>query len=322
MWRCLSLALSSVLLAAGAFAASPENYPTKPIKLIVPFGAGSGSDFRGRITAEYMAKSLGQPIIVDNQPGAQGLLGAGAAARSAPDGYTLLLGGVTINAANARLFKKLPYDMKNDFEPISKLGSAPFVLVVGPASPFHSVQDVISSAKSTPGTLSFASGSAASRVAAEMFRTMTGQLDLIYIPYKGNANSLVDIIAGRVNMSFVDLTTALPNIQDGQLRPLAVTSKERSRFLTTVPTMIEAGVAGYELTGWSAMYAPARTPPAIIAKLNQAIVRAFDDSQFQQALLKSGAEAEVSSPSELATFTLSEVVKWSTAIRAAKIEPD
>jgi tripartite-type tricarboxylate transporter receptor subunit TctC len=322
MWRCINLAVGSALLAATAFAASPEPYPVKPIKLVVPFGTGSASDSRARLTAQYMAKTLGQPVIVDNQPGAQGLIGAGVVARSAPDGYTILIGGVTINAANASLFKKLPYDMKNDFEPISKLGTAPLVLVVGSTSRFTSVQSIISDAKSNPGALSFASGAASSRVAGEMFRAMTGGLDLIHVPYKGNGQSLIDIIAGRVDMSFIDLSTVLTHIQDGKLKPLAVTSKQRSRFLPDVPTMIEAGVIGYELTGWSALYAPAKTPAAIVAKLNEAIVKASEDPQFVETILKNGGDSEVSSPSELAAFTAAEAQKWSAAIRAAGIEPD
>jgi tripartite-type tricarboxylate transporter receptor subunit TctC len=321
MWRCIKLAVGA-LLTATAFAASAETYPSKPIKLVVPFGTGSSSDFRGRITAQYMAKTLGQPVIVDNQPGAQGIIGAGMVARSAPDGYTLLLGGVTINAANASLFKKLPYDMKNDFEPISRLGTSPMVLVVAQTSRFNSVQSIISDAKANPGALSFASGAASSRVAGEMFKTMAGGLEMIHVPYKGNGQSLGDIIAGRVDMSFIDLSTVLNQIQDGKLKALAVSSKQRSPFLKDVPTLIETGLIGYELTGWSAMYAPARTPAAIIAKLNEAIVKASEDPQFVATLLKQGARSEFSSPSELAAFTAAEAQKWSAAIRAAGIQPE
>lgn len=321
--KALVAFLMLVIAACGVHAQPAGDYPNKPVKLIVPFAAGSGSDFLARLVAQHMSGPLGQPVVVENVPGAQGVLGAGNAARALPDGYTLLLGGVSINAANESFFKKLPYDMKKSFDPVSKLGGAPLVLVVANSATAGSTSELIAKVRARPGTFSFASGSASSRVAGEMFKARAGGMDAIHVPYKGSAQALIDLMAGQVNFMIVDLNTCLPHIHSGKLKALAVTGAQRTAFLPDVPTMAEAGVADYELTGWSALYAPAGTPKAVIEKLNSSIRAAAASPDYEASLRKNGfGPAEASSPAELGMFTQTETAKWSASIKAAGILPE
>jgi len=320
MNRLVPATLLAALLVAPSLSSAQGDYPSKPIRFVVPFAAGSTSDLLARVVGQNVATTLGQPLIVENVAGAGGAIGAQQVARATPDGYTILLGGVSINAANQFLYKKLSYNMKEDFAPISKLGTAALAFLVQPTDPAKTVSEFIVEVKAQPGKLSFASGSASSRVAGEMFKAQAGGLDLVHVPYKGSSQALVDLMGGQVSMAIVDLGTAMPHIQSGKLKALAVTSAVRVPFLPNISTMIEAGLPNYELTGWSAVYAPAKTPKPLLDRLSSAFIKSMNDKDVIAQLQRVGMQANASTPDELGTFTLSETKKWSAAIGAAGIE--
>ena len=298
-------------------------YPIKPIRLIVPFSAGGGNDAVARVIAQQLTAELKQTVIVENRPGAGGAVGAETAAHSAPDGYTLFLGGVGSLAVNPNLLTTIPYDALKDFEPIVLLASAPSVLVVYPALAAQNVQELIRLAKKEPGQINFASngnGSSA-HMAAVMFETMA-TIDMVHVPYKGLAPALNDLLVGRVDLMFSSIVAILPHIQAGKLRALAITGSHRTPLLPDVPTIAQAGLAGYEAGSWYGLLAPAGTPESIIKHLHDASVRVLAQDTVRAQLANEGAEAMGGSSAEFAAHIQAEFQRMKTVIRNGRIQMD
>lgn len=300
-----------------------QDYPNKPIRLIVPFATGGGNDAVARVVAQQLGVELKQSVIVENRPGAGGAVGAETAARSAADGYTLFLGGVGSLSVNPNLFSKLPYDPIKDFEPIILIASAPSVLVVYPAFAATDVRSLIALAKKDPGKINFASngnGSSA-HIAAVMFTTQSG-VDMVHVPYKGLAPALNDLLVGRVDLMFSSIVAIIPQIQAGKLRALAVTGKHRAPLLPEVPTLAEAGLPDYQAGSWYRLLAPAGTPQDILSKIQAASTRVLTQESVRAQLVSEGAEAIGGSSAEFAAHIQSEYQRMHTVIRDGRIQMD
>lgn len=296
-----------------------DAYPSKPIRFIVAFPAGSATDQVARLVAPQITKATGQPVIVDNRGGASGFIACEAVAKAPADGYTVLFTTGTTHAANPSLYRKLPYDPVKDFAPVTPTSLSAFVLVVAPGFPAQSVADLARLAKSRPGKYTFASGNAPSRIGGEMFRMMAG-VDLLHVPYRGAPQAMADLLGGQIDMIWSDLRTAIPQVQTGKLKALAVTGRTRLPTLPAVPTMIEQGYTDYLLANWSGAYLPAGTPPAIVARLNaliQAAVRA-DQAAHENA----GGEVQLTSPDDFARLQARDAAMWARTVKAAGIEPE
>jgi tripartite-type tricarboxylate transporter receptor subunit TctC len=314
-------ALAALLLAAAAGPAEADAFPSRPIRFLVPFAAGSATDTVARILAQTISARLGWAIVVEDMPGASGFLAAQAVARAAPDGYTVLIASSTTHAANRSLFRKLPYDPVADFAPVSKLGSTSLALTVRLGLPVGSVGELIAYAKARPGALTFGSGSSSARVAGEMLKSLAG-IDLLNVPYKSNLQAVTDLIGGRIDLVFADVTTTLPQAAAGKVRALGVSSAERTRLAPDLPTMQEEGVAGFDLTAWFAAYLPAGTPAPSVGALHAAIAAALADPRASVALLRAGIEPDASTPDELAAFARVETEKWARIVQSAGIVPE
>lgn len=308
----------TVLLCLSAFHASAQNYPGKPVRLIVPLAPGGSVDIAARLVAQELSNSLGQQVAVDNRAGGGGNIGAELAARAAPDGYTLVMGSSSNFGVNPSLYKNLPFDPVKDFEPVSMVSLAPNTLVVHPGVPARNVKELVALARAKPGTLNFASsGTGGSpHLAGELFKLVT-QTDLTHIAYKGTGQAMGDLLAGQVQMSFGTVLALLPQIKSGKLRALAVTTRKRVSALPDVPTMSEQGYAGIETTAWNGVLAPAKTPGAIIQRLNGDIVRILSTPEVRQKFDAQGAEATPSTPAEFGLFIREEIDKWGKVVRAA-----
>jgi len=296
-------------------------YPNRTIKIVVPYPAGGGSDTISRPLAQKLTTELGQPVIVDNKGGAGGSIAMEYVAKSAPDGYTLILGLTPQLAANVSLFEKLPYDLQKDFTPITLLADGPYLLVVNPSVPAKNVAELIALAKAKPLELNYATsgnGSGA-HLAAELFANMT-QVKMVHAPYKGGGQALSDVLAGHVQVLFTPPVSATQHIQSGKLRALAVTGSHRSAGLPNIPTLSEAGVPGYNSGVWYGVMAPAGTPKDVIAKLNQAFIKVLKQPDFTSLLQSSGIDPIGSTPEELTQFINKETLKWSKIIKAADIK--
>ena len=311
-------------LLAAAFLGTPamaQNYPTKPIKFIVPFAAGSATDTLARVLGQHVTASLGQPVTVENTPGASGQIAAAAAQRAAPDGYTIFITSSTTHAANQSLFKKLSYDPIGGFEPVTKLGDITLALALHPKVPAGSVNELIDYAKKNPGKVTFGSGSSSSRIAGELIKILAG-VDMLHVPYKSNPQAITDLLGGQIDMVFADVSTTMPQIRAGKVKGLAVSSAQRSPLAPELPTMQEAGVPGYELTAWFAAFVPAQTPKPVIERLNTAFRAALADKSASEALLKAGIEPVSSTAEELRGYVVAETEKWAKIVKAAGIEPE
>jgi tripartite-type tricarboxylate transporter receptor subunit TctC len=313
----------AVLLACIALGAQAENYPSKPIKLIVPFPAAGTTDFLARILGQELTKAWGQQVIVDNRPGAGGNIGSDLVAKSAPDGYTLVMGAVGTHAINASLYKKMPYDTVKDFAPITLIAMVPNILVVHPAVPAKSVKELIEYAKANPGKLNFASSGNGTSVhlSGELFKTMAG-VSMTHVPYKGSAQALPDLLGGQVQLMFDNMPSMLPHVKAGKLRALAVTSSKRSPAMPDLPTIAEAGVAGYEASSWFGVLAPAGTPSAIVTKLNGEIVRILGLPEIKERLSSQGAEPVGNSPEQFAAYITAEMTKWGNVVKVSGAHMD
>ena len=317
-------ALAALTAAAATLAALPvaaQDYPSKPISLVVPFGPGSGTDQFARVLAQALGDDLKVPIVVENKGGAAGFIVVQYVVKAAPDGYTLLTTTNTTQSANEHLFKKLPYDPVKDFAPITLVSTGQMLLLVRPDSPYKTLADLIAAAKKAPGKLSFGAGSSSSQVASELLKQMA-HVDALYVPYKSNPLALTDLIGGQIDFMFADAPTALPQVQGGKLRALAASGSKRVAAAPDVPTVAEAGVKGYDMSYWFAIYAPAGTPAAIVNKLNQAFAKATTSEGFKNFMAKTSGEVSLSTPEGLAQFQAADSKKWGQVIRAAGIKPE
>ncbi len=312
--------LTGLLIAAGGTAMA-QGYPNKPIKAIVPFAAGSATDQIGRAFAAKMSEQLGQPIVVENKPGVNGMLGADAVAKSPADGYTLLIGTNSTNAALKSLMNKLPYDQDTAFAPVGFMGSVPLIVGVNPSLPYKTLREFVEGAKVKPGAISFASASTSQLVSSEMLAHTAG-ISMTHVPYKSGPAAMTDLIGGQVNMFTADFAVMLPQVKAGKVRGLAVTSSKRSAAIPELPTVNEAlGVKDYELIAYFAAFAPAGTPPDVIAKLNKALNDAANAKDIQDKFSALGFEIDPGPPEALAQRNRRETAKWAKAIKDAKIEP-
>jgi tripartite-type tricarboxylate transporter receptor subunit TctC len=315
------MSAAAAIAAMLALPAAAQEFPSKGIKFIVPFAAGSATDALARILGEHVGRSLGKPVVVENLPGASGVLAAQNAARAEPDGHTVLITTNTTHGANQSLLKSVPYDAVTSFEPIGKLGTITLALTTHPSVPAKTVKELVAHAKANPGKLTFGAGSSSSRIAGEMLKSLAG-LDLTYVPYRSNPQAITDLLGGQIAIVFADISTTLPQVKAGKINGLAVSTAKRSPLAPDLPTMAEAGVPGYDLAAWFAAFAPAKTPRPIVDKLNQALTAALADKATQERLLAAGIEPETSTPDELRAFVPVEIRKWAEIVKAAGIQPE
>ena len=324
--RSTRRSLLATSLALAATAALPQlthaqAYPSKPITFVVPFAAGSATDQLARALGQSVGDQSKQPVIVDNKGGASGMIAAAQVAKAAPDGYTVLITTNTTHAANEHLYKKLSYDPVKDFAPITGLGKGGQVLVVRTDAPYKNVMDLVAAAKKTPGKLSFGSGSSSSRTAGEMFKQLSGT-DILHVPYKSNPNAITDLLGGQIDFMITDTSTGVPQVKGGKLKALGVSTTDRNPLLPEVPTIAEAGVKGYDMGYWFAAYAPAGTPPAVVARLRELLAAGTQSAGAKNFFDGSGSVAWTTSPEALAKFQADETAKWGKVIKAAGIEPE
>jgi tripartite-type tricarboxylate transporter receptor subunit TctC len=316
--RLLLHAVLAGAIGCGA-AAHAQPYPTKVIKLIVPTAPGGGNDVMARTLAVKLGDRLKQPVIVENKAGGNGVIGSEFVAHAPPDGYTLLFGYIATHGINPGL-SKVPYDPVKDFTPVGEIAEAQGVLVVNASLPVKSVQELIALAKAKPGTLSYASAGngTAPHISGELFRQQAG-VDILHVPYKGSGPAVLDTLAGNTQIMFPSLVAAGPHIKSGKLRPLAVTGRKRSPLYPDLPTVAEAGVAGFEITQWYGIFAPARTPKAVVDRLNAEIVAIMHEPETAKKFADQGADVITGTPEDFARFVQAELTKWAKFIKDAKI---
>lgn len=315
------LALAAAAGTAGGAAA--QDYPARPIRLVVPFPAGSTTDLVGRIMAHRLSEAEGQQVVVDNRGGAGGAVGTEAVAHAPPDGYTLLMGTIGTHAINVSLYKQIPYDPIADFSPVIQFGTAPNVLVVHPSVPARSLGELIAYAKTRPGQINYASSGngTSNHLSGAMFGARAG-VDVVHVPYRGGAQAIQDLLRGEVSFMFYHYLPLLPFIQEGQLRPLAVTSAERVPALPNIPTMAEAGMADFVVSAWFGVYAPARTPASVVGKLNADIARILETPAVRESLSTQGIDPVHGSPEDLAALTKAEIARWARVVEASGARVD
>ena len=313
-------ALSLSMAALGWGSAHAQEFPTRPIRIIVPWAAGTATDTMARMLGQRIAEVTQQPVIIDNKPGAGGIIGSAEVARATADGYTLL---ATSNAhvANQFLIRNVPYDAQKDFTPITPTLKVPLVLVVHPGLGVRSVNDLSQLAKRQPGKLSFAAGSSGALVGMELYKQLAG-LDIVHVPYKSNTQAIADVMSGQVPMMISDVGLAHPQIRAGKVIGLAVTSPERAPSLPELPTMIEAGVAGYELTGWGGIWAPAGTPAPVVSRLNALLGEALNNERVREYAAKASGTLFKLSPQEFDRFQRADTERWRRVTTAARIQPE
>jgi tripartite-type tricarboxylate transporter receptor subunit TctC len=299
-----------------------QTYPSRPIRLIVPFASGGGADLAARMIGQLLTEAWGQPVIVDNRPGANGTIGVEIAAQSPPDGYTLTVISAS-HSVNANLYKNLPYDLVRDFAPITQTTIQPYVLVVNPGLPVRSVGDLIAMAKARPNRLNYGSSGIGglSHLSGALFAAQAN-IQLAHIPYKGGSPAMHDVVGGQIEMLFSTLLQSHAHIASGRLRALAVTTAARSPAAPHLPTMIEAGMPGFVVTGWYGILAPAGTPPTIIAKLNKEVVRILRTPELRERLASDGSEPVGSTPAEFAAHIKFEIARWHKVILDADLRPE
>lgn len=318
---CISLEIFALLLL-WPMSAAAQPYPEKPVRIIVAQAAGGASDLLIRMLAQKLTENLGQQFVIDNRPGAGANIGAEIAAKAAADGYTLFMVSAP-HAVAPSLYKKLGYDLMRDFVPITLFGSEPLCVVVHPSLPAKSVREFVIFLKARPGQVSYGStgNGAVNHLATELFKSVAG-VDMVHVPYKGSAFAIPDVISGRIQVLFANLSPLLPHIRAGKLRPLAVTATRRTRTLPAVPTIAESGYAGYEAVNWFGMVAPARTPDDIIRKLNAAAVQIVNLRDVREYYESRGAEPMTTTPEEMRAFLRSEIEKWAEVVRISGARVD
>lgn len=320
--KTLQVALAVVALSLAPLAAG-QAWPTKPIKLVAPSTPGDAPDVIARMVAEKLSTALGQQVVVDNKPGAGGVVGSDAVAKSAPDGYTLIMGNAGSHGINAAVYSKLPYDIQRDFAPVSQVAIAPNVMVINPRVPAQSVAEFIAYAKSQPGKLSYASGGngSSAHMSMELFKSMAG-LDIQHIPYKGSSPALTDVVAGQVVVFIGNMPPTVPLVKAGKLRALGVTTKSRSALMPELPTISEAALPGYETVAWFGVLAPAGTPPDVVNRLSQEIAKIAKSPEMREKLLAMGAEPVGSTPEEFKGVIDRDIAKWKPLAQKVGIKVD
>jgi len=320
--RKLAIIFAAALIASfSSSALRADDYPTRPITLVAVFGPGSASDTICRIIADKLSPMLGQPIVVEDRPGADGALAALYVHHQPADGYTLLMGTNSPLSADPFIHKDINYDPIKDFVPITRVGSFTLMLVVNPKLPIHSVKELVDYAKANPGKLTYASGNTAGIVGVETVKKWA-EVSILHVPYKTTAPALEDIMAGRVSMMFADFTSAMPHVTAGTIRPLAISRIKRSTLYPDLPTMDEAGIKGFNLDAWAGLVAPAGTPPEIVTKLNAALRKVIDSPDVQAKFKNVGFEGFSSTPQELGDYIKAEIVEWGKMVKDAGIQPD
>ena len=319
----IAAAAIATSLASPASAQAPSAYPTKAVKLVIPFPPGGPLDIVGRAIAQKLTEAWGQSVVVDNRPGAGGNIGADLVAKSAPDGYTILMGALSTHAVNPSLYAKRPYDAVADFAPITLVAVTPNVLVVNAALPVNSAKEFIAYAKANSGKLAFGSGSngSAGHLAGELFKVDTGT-DITHVPYKGGAPATQALLAGDTQFMFDNLANAMPQVKAGKLRALAVTTAERSKLAPELPTMAEAGLPGFDISTWFGLFAPAGTPKDIIVKWNVEVGKILSSPDMREKLIAQGAEPSPDTPEQFAAFVKSEIPKYAKIIKASGAKVD
>ena len=315
----LSLSVLSFPMLAVVPAAQAQAWPAKPIRMVVPYPPGGPTDIVARVVGQKLSERLGQPVVVDNRPGAGGNIGADAVAKSAPDGYTMLV-ATTAHAINMTLFARPGYHTRTDFAPVSMLTSGPLVLVTAPSTPVHNVAELIAMARANPGKVTFASSGngQSTHLSAELFDSMAG-IRMTHVPYKGSSQAVQALLGNQVDLVFENSVAAMPMIQSGKFRALATTGARRAAELPDVPTMAESGLNGYEIVSWQAIFAPAGTPRPIVDKLSTEIGKIIRQPEVRAKLASMGVEPSGAGPTELGNFQKSEVAKWANLIKVANI---
>jgi tripartite-type tricarboxylate transporter receptor subunit TctC len=317
--------LLSIIAVALVFAApvAAQTYPTKPVRLIVPFPAGGIADVFGRIIGAKLSEAWGQPVLVENRPGAGGNIGADVVAKAAPDGYTLLMGSIGTQAVNVSLFRNMPYDSAKDFTPVALVLEAESLLAVHPSVGASTPAELIAIARAQPGKLSYGSAGVgtASHLAGELFKSMA-RVDVTHIPYKGNVPAITDLLAGQTQMVFATMPTVLPHVKAGKLKGVAVLGLNRSAAAPEVPTLSESGLNGFEVNNWIGIFGPAGMPPAITARLNAAVLDVMRLPEVRQRMLTEGARFTATTPEQFAAFVAAETAKWGKLIREVGIRAD
>jgi tripartite-type tricarboxylate transporter receptor subunit TctC len=314
--RAIAALLIGLSVLIGHAQAADPAYPSKPVRLVVPFPPGGTTDVLGRLVGQQLSTRLGQQFVIDNRPGAGGGIGTDIVAKAPADGYTLLLGAVATHSINPSLYARLPYNAVKDFAAISLLGTLPNVLVVNPSLPVHSVQELIALAKAKPGTLTFASGGNGTthHLSGELFKRMAG-VDMTHVPYKGNAPAITDVIGGQVNIMFDNISNSLPHIKANKLRALAVTGLVRAPVLPNVATLNEQGFSGYNIMSWFGLFAPAGTPQPVLDRLNAAVSAAMHDKQVRELLASEGIEAQGNSAEQFRAFLQTDAARWAKLVK-------
>lgn len=317
------VAAITVFLSLSGSCALADDYPSRPVKVIVPFAAGGGADIVARAVFQKVSAQLGQSFIIENKGSAGGIIGSDSVAKATPDGYTLLLGQTGPNAINPALFNKIPYDPVRDFSPVIQLTSYPYVLATNLNLPEKNLTELVSFAKTHPGTITFstAGNGSSAQLAAELFMKAS-KIQMTHVPYKGAGPALMDAIAGVVSMTFGDAGSSTPMVLDNRIRAIAVTSKNRSRLLPDVPSIAESGYPGFEAVAWHGVLAPAKTPPAIVKKLNQEIAKALKDPELRTRFSKDGLEIIGGSSEDFSAYIKTEVDKWGKVVRESNIKID
>jgi len=317
-----SLIAAALPAMAAPASSSAPNYPNKPVRIVVPQSAGGSTDLTARLVAQKLSDALGQPVVVDNRPGAGSIIGTDLVAKATPDGYTLLVVASSITL-NPSLYKKLPFDPIRDLAPITQLSAFPNMLVVHPSLPVKSVRDLIALAKSRPGQINYGSSGAGTgtHLSAELGKYMTG-VELVHVPYKGGGPAVIALLGGQVQLDFATIPSVLPHVRAGKLRAVAVTTLRRSPAAPEVPTIAESGVPGYDHGPWNGMLAPAKTPRAIIARLNAEVARIVHMPEAAGVLVHEGAEPVGNTPEAFAAVIRTETAKWAKVIKAAGIKAD
>ena len=312
--------LLAPLLAFAAAPASADDYPSHPIKLVVPYAPGGGADAVGRIIAKRVSETIGQPIVVENRGGAGSIIGTEDVHKADPDGYTLLLGQSGPISINPAVYKDLPYDPQKDFAPITMTTAYPYILVVNSKLPVKTLQDFVAMVKAQPDVFNYGTTGvgAANHLVSELFSTKAG-LKMVHVPYRGTALAVADLLAGQVTMVFADTVSALPHLQAGTLRALAVTSKDRSSIAPDIPTIAESGYPGFDAIGWHGILAPARTPPAIIAKLHDQIVAALHEPATKALLEAQAMQIVGDTPDDFAAFIKKDIAVWTEVATQANV---